>query len=634
MKTIKIIITIVSIQLLAGIGQAQQIHRNIKTDEYKQLQQKLCVGWNTWSTNSVISHVLLPEAFSINLSLKNCGQGNSYLRETYKSSKAAMRSEEIKLGLRSDDGSYTSLELKWDNITIIVQSAIDGEDLVILITPENHVPSRKTNLIIEEGILWNREGSMTKEGNTLVGRFNNRSISVGSCNPVVNDSYALASTPYLAVCLDNEIGIFTGNPRDLDQIKAIVSKSRTNQEARVARYVTMAEPFKAMQTILAWNTVYDPGNNRVISPVSRHWNAGFGGYVLFDWDTYFASYMLSMYNKDLAYANAIEITKSITPQGFIPNYAMAYNHSSFDRSQPPIGSYVILQIFKKYREKWFLEEVYDELLSWNRWWPEHRDNNGYLCWGSDLVDDKYDGAQNTWQGAAFESGLDNSPMYDNVPFNNQTHLLELADVGLISMYIMDCNSLAEISDILGRKRETDELKARSASYTKTLATLWDENEGIFFNKRTDTGEKNRRISPTNFYPMLAKACTQAQAERMMKEHYFNPSEFYGEYVMPSVARNDLAFNDNNYWRGRIWAPMNFLVYMGMCNYNVPDAKADMVKKSMDLLMKSWNENGAIYENYNGLTGQGDDVLNANPFYHWGALLSFMSFIENGYPDLP
>jgi hypothetical protein len=47
-------------------------------------------------------------------------------------------------------------------------------------------------------------------------------------------------------------------------------------------------------------------------------------------------------------------------------------------------------------------------------------------------------------------------------------------------------------------------------------------------------------------------------------------------------------------------------------------------------MKSWKEDGSIYENYNGVTGQGDDVKNADGFYHWGALLTFMSFIESGY----
>ena len=119
---------------------------------------------------------------------------------------------------------------------------------------------------------------------------------------------------------------------------------------------------------------------------------------------------------------------------------------------------------------------------------------------------------------------------------------------------------------------------------------------------------------------------------MMAKHYFNPDEFYGEFVMPSAARNDPAFKDNTYWRGRIWAPMNFLVYMGMCNYDVPEAKADLIKRSIALLMKSWNEDGSIYENYNGTTGVGNDVGDSDGFYHWGALLTYMSFIEQEFMD--
>ena len=34
-------------------------------------------------------------------------------------------------------------------------------------------------------------------------------------------------------------------------------------------------------------------------------------------------------------------------------------------------------------------------------------------------------------GAAMESGLDNSPMYDNIPIDPETHNMMLADVGLV-----------------------------------------------------------------------------------------------------------------------------------------------------------------------------------------------------------
>jgi neutral trehalase len=212
--------------------------------------------------------------------------------------------------------------------------------------------------------------------------------------------------------------------------------------------------------------------------------------------------------------------------------------------------------------------------------------------------------------------------------------MELADVGLLSLYIWDCQNLSEIAEILGKKDDGKELRSRAESYGKVLKSLWSEQKGIYMNKRTDTGNFSESISPTNFYPLLTGIPTQDQAERMIKEHFFNPDEFYSEWVMPSIARNHQAFSEQNYWRGRIWAPLNFLVYVGMSNYNLTDARKDMVRKSYNLLMQNWLERGGIYENYNAITGYADDVPNSDPYYHWGALLGFMSFIEDNYIPKP
>jgi neutral trehalase len=212
--------------------------------------------------------------------------------------------------------------------------------------------------------------------------------------------------------------------------------------------------------------------------------------------------------------------------------------------------------------------------------------------------------------------------------------MELADVGLTSLYIMDCDSLAEIARVLGKSREEKELKSRADLFRTNLASLWSEEKGIFLNQRTDSGEFSYRISPTNFYPLLARAASQEQAERMVKEHFYNPKEFWGEWVMPSISRNDPAFPDNDYWRGRVWAPMNFLVYLGLRNYNLPQAKADLAEKSKNLLLKEWLVKGHVHENYNANTGEGCDVSSSDRFYHWGGLLGLIALMEKGYVPAP
>jgi neutral trehalase len=608
---------------------SQPVHRNIITKEYGDLQKKIASGWNTWYNNSMISHVLLPYGFAINICLTKPGNPQ-YLKDVFKAADIQQRPEKVIPGLRSDDGRYTSIEVQFQDEVIKVESATEGNDEIILITP---VKGSGNTVVIEAGLLWNRNGSISRERNLLTGHLPGQTITVYPSGLEIPDAYSMTTAPHISFSMKQELGLSTGKKRTIPEIKTIIKQRREDQQKRINSYGDLSESFKAMQTILAWNTTYDAANNRVVTPVSRLWSNGWGGVVLFDWDTYFASYMLSLFNKELAYANAIEITKAITPGGFIPNYQSPYGNTSWDRSQPPIGSTIILNIYKRYNEKWFLKEVYNELLSWNRWWPKKRDRNGYLCWGSDAINDTLKRiSSNDLQAAMYESGLDNSPMYDSMPFNKQTGTMELADVGLMSMYIMDCNSLAEIAGILGQTKDADELKSRKEFYTAKLQTLWDEKKGIFLNKRIDNGEKNYRLSPTNFYPLLSKACTQQQAERMINEHYFNKEEFNGEYVMPSIARNDPAFKDNDYWRGRIWGPMNFLVYMGMQNYNLKTAREDLISKSKALLMKNWKAEGGVYENYNSVTGEGGDVKSADAFYHWGALLTFMEFMERGYMD--
>jgi neutral trehalase len=200
---------------------------------------------------------------------------------------------------------------------------------------------------------------------------------------------------------------------------------------------------------------------------------------------------------------------------------------------------------------------------------------------------------------------------------------------MTSLYIADCDALAEIADVLGKTVEAKELRDRAARYRAKLATLWDERAGIFLNKNLHTGDVNRRLSPTNFYPMLAKAATPEQARTMIEKHLMNPNEFWGEYVIPSIERDDPAFKDQNYWRGRIWGPMNFLVYLGLENYQDDAVRKDFAQKSYDLFLKEWRENGHVHENYNSMTGTGDDVTSSDRFYHWGALLGYIEYLEQG-----
>jgi glycogen debranching enzyme len=120
------------------------------------------------------------------------------------------------------------------------------------------------------------------------------------------------------------------------------------------------------------------------------------------------------------------------------------------------------------------------------------------------------------------------------------------------------------------------------------------------------------------------------AERMVREHFFNPDEFWGEWMLPSISRVDPAYPEQEYWRGRIWAPMNFLVYLGLRRCQAEGARKCLAEKSVTLLLKEWRANRHVHENYSAETGEGCDVASSDKYYHWGGLLSLIGLMEAGY----
>ena len=617
-----------------AVNQANPVSRSA---EYQHVQDRLARGWNTWDVHSVATQVLLPEGLAIHVGMKHNSTLNSdaFLGDALigRQDKGA---EVVTPGPHAWDGSYTRADFEWKGHKWRVESAHDGNDLVLQVAPLKKVefPLAPT-LIVSVNFVWNRPGSVERSGDHLEAHTEGRSIPVFMAfesyarNPLKDSVNVPIGGAYFATD-ESFAGVSTGRRRTMDEIRTVIGKHQAAYERDLVAAGSNGPIVDAIETTLGWDTIYDPEKERVISPVSRVWSVGWGGYVLFDWDTFFAATMAGIGDKDLAYANALETLHEETPQGFVPNYARAGDWKSFDRSEPPVGAITVLGLYRQFHDRWFLEDTYTTLLTWNRWWAAHRDIDGYLTWGSDpqnLPKNLDDSSVGTWQGAIFESGLDNSPMYDGTTYNSETHLLEYADVGLMSMYIADCDALAEIADTLQKTTEARELRDRSARYRAKLATMWNERAGMFLNKNLHTGENSTRLSPTNFYPMLARAATAEQAKTMVEKHLLNTDEFWGEWVIPSIARNDSAFKDQDYWRGRIWGPMNYLVYLGLSNYDDAAARKEFARKSYDLFLKEWKEKGHVHENYNALLGTGDDVSSSDRFYHWGALLGYVEYLE-------
>jgi hypothetical protein len=385
---------------------------------------------------------------------------------------------------------------------------------------------------------------------------------------------------------------------------------------------------EAIGNNMFWNAIYAPSNGLIFPSISRRWAGTWGGWVVGEWDCFFGSLLTSLEDKIHTVAAIKAILSAQTETGLVPNIA-AGSGITPDRSQPPVGSYCVWKVYQRFRDRDILEWAYPRLKKWHDWWladrgdgQPWRDGNrdGLLEWGSDRGSADSTGGRGFMQAAKYETGLDDSPMYDEASYDSHTYTMNLQDVGLNSLYALDAECLAQIAALLGRTADSQSLMTEYETVKKRVRdSLWNEQDGIYENRFWD-GRFSKRLSPTNFYPLFAGIATPEQAKRMVEEHLLNPKEFWGTYVAPTIARNDPAFSDQFYWRGTIWGPTNYMLYQGINRYRFDKVAFQYAQKSYDLFMDDWRINQHNNEQYHAWGGNGG----GDKHYTWGTLLCLIA----------
>lgn len=376
----------------------------------------------------------------------------------------------------------------------------------------------------------------------------------------------------------------------------------------------------AMRDVVAWNTIWDDTNARPYTAVTRIWNLG--KFAVWFNDQIFAALLAGVFDADLARENMATAMASATPQGNIACIVTS-NDAWVDRTQLPFGALVVWQLYQRSGERSFIQASYDALARNRLWWDANRDPDGsglLSCGTSDVGEGLYKG---TAFGARNETGMDNSATHDEAVYDPVTRTLSTFDLGLNCAAALDAEMLSKMAAVLGKQEDAQRFAALAERSRKLISeTLWDESRGIFANRQRQGGFV-RSLSPTSFYPLLCGAASKEQAERLL-QHLNDETTFGGDYVLPNATRDDPAFADNVYWRGRIWPNVNYMVWLGLRRYGFLEQASKLAGQSYDLFMKNWREDRIASENYNAVTGEAMDQGDTDPFYIWAAMLPLMA----------
>jgi hypothetical protein len=548
-------------------------------------------GWNTWDVRYHTGWVHLPSGLSVRFGLRS--PSGHELCDGF-----TWRHGLVRLGHHTVDGRYAEVTVRAFDTELRLRVRGGGDELDVLATTDG--PASLVCIV---------DGQ-----------------PVGTGRVAVRPDWTVDSAPGRV-----SVRPLGAAPSTVDAASR-VEDARADADARRLRTGGwLGDAGDAMTRALTWNTVYAPELGRVLTPTSRDFvcreREGFyGRWALHTWDTFFTGLVASWV--DPAYAAGIfdQILDWAGPDGMLPNRVSDDKGRTDDRSQPPVGGYAVLKAYlgsglsDETRYRPLLDRAYPVLRDWHAWWAAaRRGPHGLLAWGSDPVPG--DPGSATLDRAKRESGLDDSPMYDDAALDPATHTMNLADVGLNALYAADAEALAHLARVLGLPPDP---------HDADLEALWDAERGRYGNRWAD-GTFSAHTSPTLLYPLLAGAPDPDRA-RAVAENLLRPEVLGGDPPLPSTARDDPGFS-TRYWRGRVWAPMAFLAVEGLRRYGLHRYSRSIVDGLLALFLREWTEHSHVRENYPVVPGEDVRPLAARSdgLMGWGGLLGYLAIQELADP---
>jgi glycogen debranching enzyme len=256
-------------------------------------------------------------------------------------------------------------------------------------------------------------------------------------------------------------------------------------------------------------------------------------------------------------------------------------------TKPPILAWATLKLHETDPDLDFLREIYVPLVRWNAWWFS-------------MNDDDVDGLAQ--YNHPYSSGLDDSPLWD--------YEMPVESPDLNTYLCVQMGSLAMMAEILGMDAEGAMWRRRAAAIVqRMIEDFWDEEAGLFHALHDE--EPIPVCTPFNLYPLWTGQLLDHIRDRLI-DHLTNPDEFWDDYVLPTVARNDPSYDPETMWRGPVWVNINYFFIEALEQVGRQDLAQELRDKTLELVMR----HPGIYEYYNAETG--DRPPEAADIFGWTA----------------
>ncbi|KAG6542326.1 hypothetical protein Mapa_016251 [Marchantia paleacea] len=315
-------------------------------------------------------------------------------------------------------------------------------------------------------------------------------------------------------------------------------------------------------------------------------------------------------------------------------------------TQPPVAAISVRRLFESAHDKELAlktaTELFPKLLAWHRWFYKARDPEG-----TGLV-----ATLHPW-----ESGMDNSPAWDDAlervpvaklpPYERRdlghvnsamrprkeeydryltlVYLFRDVDYDLKKLYNLSTfrvtdlctNSILHRANLdlqwlarqIGRDDADEEVGTWISKTQLAFNSLYDPAAQIYKCRDQLTGQMIDANTSAGFLPLFARVADKSQAAALAAtlERWLKTVR----YGVPSCDPTDARFEPLRYWRGPVWAIVNWMITDGLRAYGF-DALAETVElHTLELV-----EQHGIYEYFNPVSGAGA----GGSYFSWTAAM--------------
>lgn len=207
---------------------------------------------------------------------------------------------------------------------------------------------------------------------------------------------------------------------------------------------------------------------------------------------------------------------------------------------------------------------------------------------------------------AMQSGVDNNPALNYFQDDTRTFLACDINTWQYREYI----ALSIIAEQLGEEEDVRYFNARANTLKNQIINyLWFDEEKSFFNVEVGSLVPQKRISFSNFVPLLEDFISQEDGAEMIQRYLLNQEHLLAPYGIRSLSRQDPEYNNKNViipfsnWQGPVWPIANYIYSIGLVRYGFKAEAVQLASHLGHLLLNDIYAYGSMHENYHADTGE-------------------------------